>query len=236
MEANVSLVPHSLGPTTRARRVLSRIGKGLMILGGIWFCWVFALFGLAFLRVMSSHEASPSTARTSSTESESNGNLRRAWEEGKLLLPKEGFGKVVDVPRLEMFAFNMEQGSYTVGTPVRLSDLYLSEYPTQSDGVWHVGSPALLGSGQKYVNLDKTPIVMTNHMARRLMEAMPEMGESLSPGFTRIYSIDAMLGIVQPNPCADCLGVLWSRNRQVLLVKEITIGSRTIVDEGWGQR
>jgi hypothetical protein len=69
------------------------------------------------------------------------------------------------------------------------------------------------------------------------MEAMPEMGESLSPGFTRIYSIDAMLGIVQPNPCADCLGgVLWSRNRQVLLMKEITIGSRKIVDEGWGPR
>jgi hypothetical protein len=79
-------------------------------------------------------------------------------------------------------------------------------------------------------------IVMTSHMARRLMEGMPEMGESLSPGFTRIYSIDTMLGIVQPNPCADCLGVLWSRNRLVLLVKEVTIGSRKIVDEGWGQR
>lgn len=30
--------------------------------------------------------------------------------------------------------------------------------------------------------------------------------------------------------------ILWSRNRQVLLVKELTIGSRKIVDEGWGQR
>lgn len=233
MEANASSAPYPVETTRRARSVLSRIGKGLMILGGIWFCWVAALFGLAFDRAVSSHDASSTSVRASSTGSESDGDLRLAWEDGKLLHPKDGFEKTVDVPRLEMFAFNMEQGMYAVGTPVRLSDLYLAEYPRQSDGVWYVGGTALLGSAKKYVDLHKTPIVMTRAMARQIMEALPEMGESLSPGFTRIYSIDALLGIVQPNPCADCLGVLWSRNRQVLLVKEITIGSRTIVDAGW---
>ena len=236
MEANVSSAPYPVGTTRRASSVLSRIGKVLMILGGIWFCWVFVLFGLAFFRVVSSHDEPSASVRASSTGSESDSYLRRAWDEGKLLLPKEGFGKTVDVPRLEMFAFNMEQGMYAVGTPVRLSDLYLAEYPRQSDGVWYIDGTALLGSAKKYVDLHKTPIVMTSVMARRIMEALPEMGESLSPAFTRIYSIDAMLGIVQPNPCADCLGVLWSRNRQVLLVKEITIGSRKIVDERWEQR
>jgi hypothetical protein len=236
MEANASSTPYPVGTTRRAGKVLRRIGKALMILGGIWFCWVFALFGLAFFRVVSSHGASPSAVRASVSESESNGDLRLGWEEGKLLLPKEGYGKAVDVPRLEMFAFNMTQGTYAVGTPVRLSDLYLAEYPKQSNGVWYVDGTALLGAAKKYVDLQKTPIVMTSALARRIMEALPDMGESLSPGFTRIYSIDALLGIVQPNPCADCLGVLWSRNRQVLLVKELTIGSRKIVDEGWGQR
>ena len=232
MNANSSSSTYPAETTRTARTVLIRIGKGLMILGGIWCCWVATLFGAALYRSVASPGASALRASTSN----SNVDLRRAWEEGKVLLPKEGYAPAVDVPRLEMFAFNMGQEDYSVGTPVRLSDLFLSEYPTQSDGVWHVGSPALLGSGQKYVDLHKAPIVMTSQMARRLMEAMPEMGEAVSPGFTRIYSIDALLGIVQPNPCDDCLGVLWSRNRLVLLVKEVTIGDHTIVDEGWGQK
>ncbi len=240
MEANASSAPYPIGTTTtRTRRVLSRVGKTLMILGGIWFCWVFALFGLAFFRVVSSHDAfgiSPSAVRASNTGSESDSDLRRAFEEGKLALPDRQLGQTVEAPRLEMFALDLSQGHYPMGALVRLSDLYLTEFPKQSDEVWHLTSGDLLGSGKKFVNLNDAPIIMTNAMARHLMEATPEMGENISPGFQRIYSISDMLGVVQPNPCAaHCLGVLWSRHRQVLLLKEITIGTRKILDDGWGR-
>jgi hypothetical protein len=132
-----------------------------------------------------------------------------------------------------MFALNMSQRTYPVGAVVRLSELYLSEYPKRSDGVWYVNSADLLGSGQKYVDLSDAPIIMTSTLARRVVEATPEMGESLSPGFQRIYTISEMVGVVQPNPCTDCLGILWSRHTLVLLVKEITIGTRNVSDAGW---
>lgn len=209
-------------------KLMKLVSRALLILGGIW--WSGSLVSALYF-----HVASPRTSAASASSSSADsglGGLRAAWEEGKLALRNGQLGQAVDVPRLEMFALDMTQGTYAVGTLVHLSDLYLTEYPRRSDEVWHIGS-ALLGSGKKYVNLDKTPIILTQHLARRLMEAMPEMGENLSPGFQRIYEISEMVGVVQPNPCADCLGVLWSGVRRVLLVKEITIETNKIVDAGW---
>jgi hypothetical protein len=165
-----------------------------------------------------------------------NEHLRSAFEEGKVFLPDGHFGRTVDVARPEMFRFDMSQGNYPFGTIVRFSDLYLTEYPSQAEGVWHMDH--LLESAQRYVDLGETPIIVTSNLARRIIEATPGMGKWVPSGMNGalgsyvMYSVSEMLGVVQPNPCWGCVGS-GSHIKQVLLVTEVTIGGRKISQDGW---
>lgn len=148
-----------------------------------------------------------------------------ALERGQLV-PNGGPAVAVTVPRLNQFAFDMGAGAYPVGQVLRLTDLYLTGHPTKCRNFYFVSD--VLPRDRGYVPLGdctRAPIITSTQGARLVVEATPRMGAQLQPGYSKIYEVEELIGVVQPLP--------GEPDRRTLVVTRLSIEGNVIAYPSW---